>query len=182
MQYLNPIYPDVIISPLAAFYGRLDLLKIGKGSRIDAFCLITIGDEGLEIGEKVHIGAGTQLFGSGGKISIGNCVSISPRTSLFTSTDNLSGNYLVGPTVPLEVRNVLYGSIRIESYAAIGCGSVILPNVRLGRGSSVGALSIVKKDVSDYTVVVGPDQKTIAVKNGETIEKMGILALQDENK
>lgn len=45
--------------------------------------------------------------------------------------------------------------ITIGEDAWIGAGVIILPGVSVGRGSLLGAGSIVTKDVPEYTVVAG---------------------------
>ncbi|MCF8411266.1 MAG: sugar O-acetyltransferase, partial [Crocinitomicaceae bacterium] len=49
----------------------------------------------------------------------------------------------------------IVGSIIIKHDSWIGAGSVILPNVEIGRMSIVGASSMVNKNVDEYTVVAG---------------------------
>jgi acetyltransferase-like isoleucine patch superfamily enzyme len=58
----------------------------------------------------------------------------------------------------------------IEEGATLGLGSVILPNVRVGRGAVVGAGSVVVRDVAPGTTVVGPVARpTLGSRpNGET--------------
>jgi acetyltransferase-like isoleucine patch superfamily enzyme len=43
----------------------------------------------------------------------------------------------------------------LETHCSIGAGAVILPGVRVGRGSMVGAGAVVTKDVAPLTLVVG---------------------------
>jgi maltose O-acetyltransferase len=45
--------------------------------------------------------------------------------------------------------------IRIQDYAWVATGAVILPGVTIGRGAVVGAYSVVTKDVPDYAVATG---------------------------
>ncbi|MDE1849821.1 MAG: N-acetyltransferase, partial [Candidatus Micrarchaeota archaeon] len=45
--------------------------------------------------------------------------------------------------------------------ASIGAHSVILPGIRIGKGSMVGAGSVVTKDVPDKTVVYGNPARPI---------------------
>ncbi|MDY6368131.1 MAG: acyltransferase [Clostridia bacterium] len=63
-----------------------------------------------------------------------------------------------------------FGKIIVEEGAFIGNHAVILPNVRIGKGSVVGACSLVSKDVPDGTVVAGNPAKIIATTN-EVAEK-----------
>lgn len=166
--------PNCKIDKLSAFYGRIDLLSIGSGSRIDAFSIITIGDFGVEIGDGVHISAGSQIFGCGGKVVIGNYCNLSPRSTILTSSDDFTGDCLIGANIDEAYRNVKNDSVIIEDYVSVGCGSVILPGVTLGRGCCVGALSLVKESISPWLVVVGiPARKIIAKRNGELIEELG---------
>lgn len=46
-------------------------------------------------------------------------------------------------------------AIRIEDDSWIGANVVILPGVTIGRGSTIGAGSIVSRDVPPYSVAVG---------------------------
>lgn len=72
---------------------------------------------------------------------------------------------LLGPKVNLitinhdadpENRSATYGKpIVIEDKVWIGINSTILPGVRIGYGSIVGANSVVTKDVPPMTMVAG---------------------------
>lgn len=50
---------------------------------------------------------------------------------------------------------VKYGKIEIGEGSFIGCGTIILPGVKVGSYCTVGAGSVVTKDVPDKTVVCG---------------------------
>jgi acetyltransferase-like isoleucine patch superfamily enzyme len=45
--------------------------------------------------------------------------------------------------------------IRINNYAWIATGAVVLPGITIGYGSVVGAFAVVAKDVPDYAVATG---------------------------
>ena len=49
----------------------------------------------------------------------------------------------------------------VEFRASIGSGSTILPGVVIGRNSTVGAGSVVTKDVAPNTTVVGNPARVI---------------------
>lgn len=63
------------------------------------------------------------------------------------------------PTPPSET---LTGVI-IEAYAAVAAGSIILPGIKIGEESLVGAGSVVTKNVEKETVVVGNPAKKICL-------------------
>ncbi|MBR3099242.1 MAG: acyltransferase [Clostridia bacterium] len=56
---------------------------------------------------------------------------------------------------------IKYGKIEVGEEAFIGTRSIIMPGVRIGNHSVVGAGSVVTKDVPDYTVVAGVPAKVI---------------------
>jgi len=159
-----------VFDPSCRIYGDLHRLRIGKHCRIDAFCIISIGEEGIEIGDYVHIAAGVYLYGGGGKITIGDFTFLSPRATLLTSTDDMSGGALVGPTIPGEYRNVRKGPITLEDYAGVATGGVVLPGVTLHTGAVLGALSLAKKDVPPWQVVAGPNQRVVGTRDRQEIE------------
>ena len=56
---------------------------------------------------------------------------------------------------------IKFGRIEVGEEAFIGTRSIIMPGVRIGKHSVVGAGSIVTRDVPDYTVVAGVPAKVI---------------------
>jgi len=74
------------------------------------------------------------------------------------------------------------GDIIVEEDCWIGTGVIILAGVHIGRGSIIGAGSIVNKDVPPYAVVVGCPAKIIAAKFSisQIIEHEKALYPEDE--
>ena len=52
----------------------------------------------------------------------------------------------------------------IEDDVWIGARSIILPGVTIGRGSVIAAVSVVTKDVEEYTLVGGNPAKLITTR------------------
>lgn len=129
-------------------------LKIGNNVRIDCFALISAGEEGITIGNHVHIAAGTYLFGGGGPIVMEDFSGLSSRVSLYTSTDDYVDGFMTNPTVPLALRHVRSAGITIRKHAIVGASSVILPGVELGEGSAIGALTCVQRNVGDFEICI----------------------------
>lgn len=136
-------------------------IHIGSNVRIDCFSLLSAGEQGITIGDYIHIAVGCYLFGSGGKIMLEDFSGISSRVSLYTGTDDFVLGYLTGPTVPEKYRKVKTGDVILKKHAVVGTGSTIMMST-LGIGASVGAHSFVKRDVPDFDIVVG----TPAVRRG----------------
>lgn len=150
------------IHPTALFFGR-EHVRLGRSVRIDAYAVLSASAAGVTLGAWSHMGVGTQIFAASGRVAIGRAVGISSRVSIFTGSDDYTGGHLCTPTLPDPYRNIQRGDVTIEEGAVIGCGSVILPGVTIGRGAAVGALSIIKHDVAPFTIVCGPDQPTPGV-------------------
>jgi acetyltransferase-like isoleucine patch superfamily enzyme len=146
-------------------------VTIGDSSRIDAHAIITAGPGAVTIGDNVHVGAATHLFGTAG-IEIADFANISSRVSLFSTNDDYTDGYLTNPTVPEELRNVTEAPVRIEAHAIVGCGAVVLPGVVIGRGAAVGALSLVKRDVEPFTIVAGTPARPVGTRDRERLEAL----------
>lgn len=149
------IHHTAVIDETVRVYGRRDLLWIGAGSRIDAFCVITVGDKGVRIGRRVHLGVGVCLFGSGGAIDIGDCCSLSPRATVFTSSDDMAMDRPVGPLMERANRALVEGNVTMMYGSAIGVGGVVFPGITIERDAIVGALSYAKEDVPRGWIVIG---------------------------
>ena len=108
--------------------------RVGTLSDIQGHC--EIGDY-VRFHSNVHIGH---------KSKIGNFVWIFPYVVL-TNDPHPPSNELVGVTV--------------DEFAVIATMSVILPGVRVGKNSLIGAGSIVKRDVEEESVVVGNPAKPV---------------------
>lgn len=107
---------------------------------------------GFKIGKEVYIGSNftvASLISWGGcQLTIEDRVAIGPNVTLVLSSDANNSKLM-------EVIPPIVGSIIIKHDSWIGAGSVILPNVEIGRMSIVGASSMVNKNVDEYTVVAG---------------------------
>ena len=105
----------------------------------------------VSIGEDCFIQQCCTFFGRCG-ITIGNGVFIGPKVNLITI------NHDTDP----ENRSATYGKpIVIEDKVWIGINSTVLPGVRIGYGSIIGANSVVTKDVPPMTIVAGNPARVI---------------------
>ena len=153
-----------IISPKAAIYGNVTM---GDNVRIDDFCILT-GD--ITIGHNVHIGCYSFLAGSE-CIVIGDYVGISPRMTMFTASDDYSGLSLSNPTIPDEYKpGIDRGPITIGNHVLIGVNAAILPGVTVGDGCSVGAFSLINKDLEPWGVYFGIPAKRMKERSKKLLE------------
>jgi galactoside O-acetyltransferase len=56
-------------------------------------------------------------------------------------------------------------------YAVVGANSVILPGVVIGKGASVGALSLVNRFVPDFDIVTGNPIRRIGIRGSKIINE-----------
>lgn len=104
----------------------------------------------LEIGDGTHIRTGATFYCSN-SIKIGKNVLVG-RNAMFS---DLSHRYddLQQPIKTQPITSS--GWIIVEDDCFIGHGAMILPNVRIGKHSVVGAGAVVRTDVPPYSVVAG---------------------------
>jgi galactoside O-acetyltransferase len=142
-------------------------VSLGNNVRIDDYCIIT-GD--VTIGNFVHIAAYVALYGGAG-IEIGNYCGISPRSTIFSASDDYSGSYLVSPLIPEEYKNVICGKVIMRDFANICTNSTIMPDVEIRKGAVVGAHSFVTESLNEWGIYAGVPAKWIKARN-KTMETL----------
>jgi galactoside O-acetyltransferase len=150
---LGSVGSDVQVDETVQVFGARHV-EIGNHVRIDCYAVITAGPATVSIGDHVHLGVGSCLFGTAG-IEIGDFTSLSSRVSVYSTDDDYHGGRLSGPTVPLEYRSVHTRPVVVGAHVLVGAGSIILPGVSVSRGAAVGALSLIKRDVGEGELVAG---------------------------
>lgn len=159
---------NVCISNRASFYG-VSRIALGNNVRIDDFCVLAAGAGGIRIGNYVHIAVGSSLIGAG-KITMSDFSGLSSRISIYSSSDDYSGQTMTNPTVPSEYTGVIRADVFLGKHVIIGCGSVILPGVTLEDGVAVGALSLVRKDCSAFGIYAGNPARRIAERKRNLLD------------
>jgi len=171
----NPPGRDRINVVIKKIYGELSVgyyahetaiidpgAKVGSGSKVWQFVHImggaTIG-KNCSIGQNVFIGK---------NVVIGNGCSIQNNVSIFDGCE-LQNNVFCGPSCTMSndpfpradkhIPREKYSKILIEEGASIGANATLVCKqgspLIIGRGSFVGAGSVVIQNVSPKTVVVG---------------------------
>ena len=54
---------------------------------------------------------------------------------------------MTNPTVDPEFKNVTEAPVYVGRHSLVGTGCTILPGVSIGDGASIGAMSLINKDV-----------------------------------
>lgn len=136
-------------------------IKIGNCSLINGE-LLNFGHGGrISIGNYCYIGEGSRVWAAK-EVCIGDRVLISHNVNIF---DNLTHpmnaarrhqqfKEIITSGQPRDI-DLGEKSINIHDDVLIGCMSVVLRGVTIGRGAIIGAGSVVTKNVPAWTVVAG---------------------------
>ncbi len=119
------------------------------------------GDLGTGIVMGNHSSIGPYGYvGCSGKIVIGNNVMFGPKCSLFAE------NHVFSDTEStIKSQGVKQKGIVIEDDCWIGSNVVILDGVTIGRGSVIGAGTLISKDVPAGSIVLDKRNKDIRRRN-----------------
>ena len=148
---------NVKISDRAAVHDA-DQIEIGDNSRVDDFCVLS---GRVVMGRNVHLAVFVNIAGGSEGVFLDDFSGIAYGSHVFSQTDDYSGLYLTGPTLPLKYRKEAKLPVRVGRHSIVGAGSMILPGVELGEGSSIGAGSLVTKSTPAWSVCVGSPAKKI---------------------
>jgi acetyltransferase-like isoleucine patch superfamily enzyme len=141
---------NVLISSFARFYSP-ESISIGNNVRIDDFCILS-GE--IKLNNYIHISAYCALYGKYG-IEMEDYTGLSPRCTLFSASDDFTGDYLIGPMIDSKYTNVTGGKVIMKKYSQLGSNCVVLPHVKIEVGVVVGAMSLIIKDLEAWKIYKG---------------------------
>ncbi|WP_306151171.1 acyltransferase [Roseovarius sp. MMSF_3281] len=148
----------------------LENISIGDNVRIDGGTTLACANGQLHIGSYVHIGAHCYLA-CGAGIQLHDFSGLSQGVKIYSTSDDYSGSSLTNPTVPSKFLNVNEALVQIGRHVIVGSGSVILPGVTINEGSSVGALSLVSKNLDAWGVYSGVPAKRLKDRKRDLLEQ-----------
>ena len=148
-----------------------ELVELSDNVIIDDFCYISTS---LKISSFVHISSGCKIIGGKeSSVFFGKYSTLSPNVVIAAGSDDYYGG-IATPLVPEKYKGeVERSNVAINEHCVIGSNSTILPNVKLGMGSVLGAQSLLNKNSEDWSVYAGSPAKKIAER-----DKDKILSLQ----
>jgi len=147
-----------------------ELVEIGDNVIIDDFTYISTQ---LKLHSNVHISAGCKIIGGkNAYVEMDEFSTLAPNVVLSAGSDDYSGG-IATPLVPMEFKgNAEIGKIIIKKHCIVGSGSVVLPNVLFNEGACIGALSLVKNDLQEYSLYAGIPAKLISKRDKKKIRKL----------
>lgn len=145
---------DVEIDDGARIFGA-ERIHIGDHSRIDTGALLTTGAGTLRIVRHVHISAGAKVIAKSADVTLSDFCGLSAGVCVFSATDDYTGGSLTNPTVPNDLKDLKSALVVLGPHVIVGANSVVLPGVTLDFGASVGALTIVDRDLARGQIAFG---------------------------
>ncbi len=144
-----------VFSNIRVFLLRLFLEQCGSNITIESNAVFGNGRD-VSIGNYVQINEKSRIR----NVLIGNCVMIAPEVMIL----NL-GHITSSTEYPMYFQGARsYPRTIVEDDVWIGARAIIMPGIRIGQGSIIGAGAVVTKDVPAYSVVVGNPGRIIKVR------------------
>jgi len=132
-----------------------------ENSHINEYVLVRSPIAKLHMKKNSHLGPFTVVFTGDHGIEIGENSMIAPHCNFIEGSHEYRGPI----ETPMQFSgNFSDGPIIIEDDVWIGANCTILHNVRIGKGSVIGANSLVNKDVPPYSIMGGSPAKVIGYR------------------
>lgn len=144
------VFVNLITGSTRARYETSTVLA-NRGCRFGNFIHPSVDLEGCEVGRGNYIQSGVIVQAG---VRIGNNSSVH-MAALVAHEVTLGHSVFVAHAVSLS------GEVIVEDGVFIGTNATVVPRVRIGRWSTVGAGAVVVKDVPPYSVVVGNPARVI---------------------
>ncbi len=167
---------DVLLSRQARLYSP-EKISLGNHVRIDDFCILS-GEISLK--DYIHIGAGGYFFAGDAGIEIDSFSTTSSRVVIYAISDDYSGQSMTNPLIPEKYKLLQKARVTIGKHVIIGTGTVVLPGVDIGNGCSVGAMSMVKHSLPEWTISYGIPARPIKERKRCLLELE--MQFQEENQ
>jgi acetyltransferase-like isoleucine patch superfamily enzyme len=137
--------------------------SIRTGARIEAHQRMAHRVPQLTIGSDTNIEQDVHIM-CHSRVSIGDRVSITGRCAIVDVT------HPVGPDVTKIGDEILDEDsyVEIADEVFLGIGTVVLPNVRIGRGAVIGANSVVTCDIPEFAIAAGAPARVIGNRRDRT--------------
>ncbi|MFC4528479.1 acyltransferase [Dyella halodurans] len=147
------------ISPkLRAALLRMFGASVGRNVRVAEcqFINLRMGFSNLRLDDDVYVGPGC-LIDLEGAVLLGKGVTLSPRVQIITHDD--PGAYHKSPLLATFPKKAY--TTQVGTYSWIGVGSTVISGATIGDFVVVGAMTLVKADLSSKGVYVGVPARRI---------------------
>lgn len=166
-------------------------IRIGENTVIDDYAVLDAkgeANDGIWIGANAYIGRNSILSCKEGSIRLDDYCNVSANCMILSETEVslgkycfLAGNcYLVAGgnhsfdqvSVPIMFQpSYSKGGIKIGEDVWLGAGAIVLDGVEIGRGSIVGAGSVLTKTLPENSIAVGSPARRIRARGAASQKK-----------
>jgi len=157
---------NVKVSDKASLYNH-NQIEINDNSRIDDFCVVS---GKVKIGRNVHIAPFCLVAGGSEGITLDDFSGLAYGVKIFTQSDDYSGKTMSNPTIPTKYKNEIKKAILVNKHSIVGAGSIIMPGITLAEGTSIGAMSLVRKSTEAWSIFLGNPAKKIKNRSKDLLE------------
>lgn len=147
--------PDVVVGPRTSIWHRA---QVRVGAHIGAECVIgrdAFIDEGVTIGDRVKIQNLALVYHG---VTVEDGVFIGPNAIL---TNDRFPRSITADGELARADDWVVSPILLRTGCSIGAGAVVVAGTSVGRFATVGAGSVVTKDVPDHALVAGNPARRI---------------------
>lgn len=144
---------------------------LGDNVKIGAYSVM-IGAPISNLGEGIVMGANSAVdaysfIGSSGFISIGQNVIMGQRVGFHPENHDFDRT-----DIPIREQGTTRQGITIEDDVWVGSNVIFLDGTHVGRGSVIGAGSVVRGNIPPYSIAVGVPAKVVRSRTPEQVEKL----------
>lgn len=161
-KYISDIFLLIPFHTVRLLWYKTFMNKVGNNTEICRHVDIR-KPRNIKIGNHSTINKNVVLDGRGGILTIGNNVDIAQDCRIWTLQHDYNS----------PIYETKGGDVTIEDFVWLASGTIILPNIKIGKGAVVATGAIVTKDVEPYSIVAGIPAKKIGNRNSELSYKLG---------
>ncbi len=124
-------------------------IRLGNDVTIGRNCVLKAGTGKIIVHDGVGIARSTHLGGGGG-------IEVGENSMLGDKVEVISGQHVFDdPSIPIKYQGSRYEKIEIGRDVWIGAMVIVLPGVKIGEGSVIGAGAVVTRNIPSYSVATG---------------------------
>lgn len=137
-------------------------LNIGKGTRIDSFVKLEVGD-GIDLGDHVHIASFSHIGIGGGIVRMGDHSAVASGGKVISGSNEVH-RLSMSAVSPKLFQKVSKSITTISRFAVVLTNATVLPGVTLHEGAVLAAGSVAVHDIPAWEIWGGVPAKFIGFR------------------
>lgn len=142
---------STVIEPLVVIFGGMQAkLALGERNIFYPGCVVRIEKGHMVTGDEVSFGPGCHIYEPRAGLEIGNHCMIGGGTLISGVEHGYARR-----DIPMRHQTPENKPVRIEDDVWIGMGVKLLPGITIGKGTIIGAGSVVTRSIPAYSIALG---------------------------